>query len=104
MLPFINIEDEPAIMYFSKKEMKVQLNGYIYQEDVNTLSLYVVEYEPFLEESDLPIANMTLLKEYANKAKRFYTNAEQILQLADRSMEYYDVAKMIVDKKVKLKR
>ncbi|HDR3524595.1 AIPR family protein [Bacillus pacificus] len=99
MLPFINIEDEPAIMYFSKKEMKVQLNGYIYQEDVNTLSLYVVEYEPFLEESDLPIANMTLLKEYANKAKRFYTNAEQILQLADRSMEYYDVAKMIVDKK-----
>ncbi|MGH1256675.1 MULTISPECIES: AIPR family protein [Bacillus] len=99
MLPFINIEDEPAIMYFSKKEMKVQLNGYIYQEDVNTLSLYVVEYEPFLEESDLPVANMTLLKEYANKAKRFYTNAEQILQLADRSMEYYDVAKMIVDKK-----
>ncbi|PFD92960.1 AIPR protein [Bacillus anthracis] len=99
MLPFINIEDEPAIMYFSKKEMKVQLNGYIYQEDVNTLSLYVVEYEPFLEESDLPVANMTLLKEYANKAKRFYTNAEQILQLADRSMEYYDVAKTIVDKK-----
>lgn len=99
MLPFINIEDEPAIMYFGKKEMKVQLNGYIYQEDVNTLSLYVVEYEPFLEESDLPVANMTLLKEYANKAKRFYTNAEQILQLADRSMEYYDVAKMIVDKK-----
>ncbi|MGG0217670.1 AIPR family protein [Bacillus mycoides] len=99
MLPFINIEDEPAIMYFSKKEMKVQLNGYIYQEDVNTLSLYVVEYESFLEESDLPVANMTLLKEYANKAKRFYTNAEQILQLADRSMEYYDVAKMIVDKK-----
>ncbi|MCU5534079.1 AIPR family protein [Bacillus cereus] len=99
MLPFINIEDEPAIMYFSKKEMKIQLNGYIYQEDVNTLSLYVVEYEPFLEESDLPVANMTLLKEYANKAKRFYTNAEQILQLADRSMEYYDVAKMIVDKK-----
>ncbi|PEK17830.1 AIPR family protein [Bacillus wiedmannii] len=99
MLPFINIEDEPAIMYFSKKEMKVQLNGYIYQEDVNTLSLYVVEYEPFLEENDLPVANMTLLKEYANKAKRFYTNAEQIFQLADRSMEYYDVAKMIVDKK-----
>ncbi|USK97907.1 AIPR family protein [Bacillus tropicus] len=99
MLPFINIEDEPAIMYFSKKEMKVQLNGYIYQEDVNTLSLYVVEYEPFLEENDLPVANMTLLKEYANKAKRFYTNAERIFQLADRSMEYYDVAKMIVDKK-----
>ncbi|MEC2255426.1 AIPR family protein [Bacillus thuringiensis] len=99
MLPFINTVDEPAIMYFSKKESKIQLNGYLYQEDINTLNLYVVEYDPFVEEEELPIANMTFLKEYANKAKRFYTSAEQILQLADRSMEYYDVTKMIVDKK-----
>ncbi|MBD8006160.1 AIPR family protein [Bacillus norwichensis] len=99
ILPFINAEDEPAIIYFVKKDLKIQLNGYLYQEDINTLNLYVVEYEPFLEEDELPVANMTYLKEYANKAKRFYTNAESILQLADRSVEYYDVAKMILDKK-----
>lgn len=99
VLPYINAEDEPAIIYFSKKESKIQLNGYLYQEDINTLNLYVVEYEPFLEENELPVANMTSLKEYANKAKRFYTNAESILHLADRSMEYYDLTKMIVDKK-----
>lgn len=100
VLPFINDEDEPAVIYFSKKELNIQLNGYLYQEDINTLNLYVVEYEPFLDEEDeLPVVNMTSLKEYANKAKRFYTNAEPILQLADRSMEYYDVTKMIVDKR-----
>ncbi|WP_416420558.1 AIPR family protein [Priestia aryabhattai] len=99
VLPFINTEDEPAIIYYAKKELKTQLNGYLYQEDINTLNLYVVEYEPFFEEDELPEASMTYLKEYANKAKRFYTNAETIMKLADRSMEYYDVTKMIVDKK-----
>ncbi|MFX3650613.1 MAG: AIPR family protein [Paenibacillus sp.] len=99
VLPFINSEDEPAIIYFGKKESKIQLNGYLFLEDINTLNLYVVEYEPFFEEGELPVANMTLLKEYANKAKRFYTNAEGILYLSDRSMEYYDVTKMILDKK-----
>ncbi|WP_010677772.1 AIPR family protein [Bacillus timonensis] len=98
VLPYISSEDEPSIIYFGNKESKIQLNGYLYQEDSSILSLYVVEYEPFFEE-DLPVANMTSLKEYANKAKRFYTNAEMILQLADRSMEYHDVTKMIVDKK-----
>ncbi|MDN3017170.1 AIPR family protein [Paenibacillus sp. BSR1-1] len=99
VLPFINSEDEPALIFFSKKDLKIQLNGYLYQEDINTLNLYVVEYEPFFVENELPIANMTSLKEFANKAKRFFTNAETILQLANRSMEYFDLAKMIVEKK-----
>lgn len=99
VLPYINSEDEPAIIYFGKKEAKIQLNGYLYQEESNTLNLYVVEYEPFIEENELPEATMTSLKEYANKAKRFYTNAETIFKLADRAREEYDVSKMIVDKK-----
>lgn len=99
MLPFINSEDEPAIIYFGKKELKIQLNGYQYNEEANILNLYVVDYEPFFDNSDLPIATMTAMKEFANMAKRFYTNAEKMLPLADRSMEYYDVLKMIVDKK-----
>jgi hypothetical protein len=99
VLPYINSEDEPAIIYFGKKESKIQLNGYLYQEEINTLSLYVVDYEHFFEETEMPVASMTTLKEFANKAKRFFTNAETILQLADRSLEYFDLAKMIVDKK-----
>ncbi|MGG0836973.1 AIPR family protein [Bacillus paralicheniformis] len=99
VLPFINAEDEPAIIYFAKKELKSQLNGYFYHEEINTLNLYVVEYEPFLEKDELPVANMTSLKEFANKAKRFYTNTEAIMQLEDRSTEIYDVTKMIINKK-----
>jgi len=99
VLPYISGEDDPAIFYFSKKDSKIQLNGYLYQEDVNTLNLYVVEYEPFLLEDELPVASMTSLKEYANKAKRFYTNADSLLQLVSPSTEYYEVTKMIVDKK-----
>lgn len=100
VLPFINSGDDPVISYFGKKDLNIQINGYIYQDDINTLNLYVVDYEPFLEEEDeLPFVNMTYLKEFANKAKRFYTSAESILQLADRSMESYDITKMIVDKK-----
>jgi hypothetical protein len=99
ILPFINSEDEPAIIYFGNKESKIQLNGYLYESDINTLSLYVVEYDPFTVEDELPVTSMTSLKEFANKAKRFFTQSETILQLADRSMEYFDLAKMIVDKK-----
>jgi len=99
VFPYINSEDEPALIYFSKKDLKIQLNGYLYQDDINTLNLYVVEYEPFLVEDELPVANMTTLKEFANKAKRFFTNADLILQLANRSMEYFDLARMIVNKK-----
>lgn len=98
-MPYITAEDEPAIIYFGKKDAKIQLNGYLYQEESNLLNLYVVEYEPFTKENELPETSMTTLKEYANKAKRFYINAETILQLADRSQEYYDVTKMIVDNK-----
>ncbi|MBL3731667.1 AIPR family protein [Lysinibacillus sp. HST-98] len=100
VLPYINSDDEPAIIFFGKKEFKIQLNGYLYQEDTNTLNLYVVEYKPYLEvEDELPETSMTALKEYANMAKRFFTNAQAILQKADRSMEYYDVTKMIIDNK-----
>ena len=100
VLPYINSEDEPAIIFFGKKELKIQLNGYLYQEDTNTLNLYVVEYKPYPEEErELPITTMTALKEYANMAKRFFSNAQAILQQADRSMEYYDVTKMIIDNK-----
>lgn len=100
VLPYINSGDEPAIIFFGKKELKIQLNGYLYQEDTHTLNLYVVEYKPYPEVEDvLPVTSMTALKEYANMAKRFFTNAQAILQRADRSMEYYDVTKMIVDNK-----
>lgn len=99
VLPFINVEDEPAIAFFSKRDLKIQLNGYLYQEEINTLSLYVVEYEPFLDGDEIPVTNMTAIKEYANKAKRFYTHAESILKSADRSLEHFDVSRMIMDKK-----
>lgn len=100
VLPFINDDDEPVISYFKKQDLNIQLNGYMYQDHTNTLNLYIVDYDPFLkEENELPVVNMTYLKEVANKAKRFYTSAESIFQLTDRSMESYDITKLIIDKK-----
>ncbi|WP_226087644.1 AIPR family protein [Mesobacillus sp. S13] len=99
VLPYINTEDEPSVIYFGKKESKIQLNGYLYHEEASTLNLYVVDYEPYFDVNELPTVNMTTVKEFASKAKRFFTNAETILQFADRSMEYFDVTKMIVNNK-----
>ncbi|QBP39712.1 AIPR family protein [Paenisporosarcina antarctica] len=98
MFAYMDQEDEPSIIFpYNKKNIK--LNGYIYQEETGILSLYIVDYDNDFEEGTLPEINKTVLTEVANKAKRFYTNAETVLANADRSLEFYDLAKLIIEKK-----
>ncbi|MGX1265700.1 hypothetical protein RKD55_003504 [Rossellomorea marisflavi] len=99
ILPFISVEDEPTLIYYSKRDAKIQINGYLYIEEASTLNLYVVDYEPLFSKDAIPIINMTTVKEVANKAKRFYTNVESIIETADRSMEFFDLIKLIIGKR-----
>lgn len=95
VLPYINEEEEPTLIYFAKRNLKLQINGYLYSENTNVLNLYVVDYEPYFTNESIPEVNMTTLKEVANKAKRFYTNVDYIYETADKSMEFLDLVKLI---------
>lgn len=102
ILAYFTESDEPTIISppYRKTSEGIQLNGYLYEEEENRLNLYVVEYEPFGEQ-DLEIreTTMTSLKSIANMAKRFYTNAEQILKTSEKATEFYDVAQLIINNK-----
>lgn len=102
MLTYIEQEDEPAVFYYQDSKLKIQLNAYLYSEETNTLSLYVVDYDNDFDEVVLPEVNKTSLIEIANKSKRFFTNVDFILTNTNPSLEYYDLAKLIKDKKTEI--
>ncbi|WP_305960677.1 AIPR family protein [Bacillus safensis] len=95
VLPYINVNDEPALIYYAKRDLKLQINGYLYFEDTDVLNLYVVDYEPLFTNDSIPVVNMTTIKEVANRAKRFFTNVDSIFKAADKSMEILDLIKLI---------
>lgn len=100
VIPYMSIEDEPTYVFFNRKDEKIQLNGFIYEEDENKLDLYVVDYMPFIaNENIVPEITMTRVKEIANKAKKFFTQSELILENTDKSSVEYDVAKIICENK-----
>lgn len=99
LLTYMDQEDDPAIFYYKNDRRNIQLNGYIFQEETNTLNLYVVEYDNELAEDVIPEINKTAIVEIANSAKRFFTNVDYILEITDRSFEYHDLAKLISNKK-----
>lgn len=97
ILPFISEEDEPTVFYFGNSNAKVQLNGYLYSEANNSLSLYVVDYDIEYEDASLPEITKTAVTEVATRAKRFFTNAKSFHTYADRTLEVANLAKHILD-------
>lgn len=94
MLPYMSQEDEPSIIVpYIKGNIKI--NGFMYQEEVSTLSLYVVDYDIDFDESILPEINKTAITELANKAKRFYTNSNSIYHNSSEGLEFKELAKFI---------
>lgn len=96
VLPFIS-QEEPSVFYFGNSEKNVQLNGYLYSEENNTLNLYVVDYDLEYEDALLPEISKTTAQEFANRAKRFFTNAKFFHSSLEKSLEVSDLAKSIVD-------
>ncbi|MFC7686255.1 AIPR family protein [Ureibacillus sp. GCM10028918] len=96
MLSYMNQEDEPSIIFpYIKANIKV--NGYMYQEETSSLSLYVVDYDIDYDNEELPEISKTAITEIANKAKRFYTNSNGIFHSASEGVEFRELAKFIND-------
>lgn len=96
MLSYMNKEDEPSIIFpYIKSNIKV--NGYMFDEETNSLSLYVVDYDIDFEEDNLPEISKTAVTEIANKAKRFYTNSNGIFHSSSEGVEFRELAKFIND-------
>ncbi|KOS67710.1 AIPR protein [Lysinibacillus contaminans] len=94
MLSYMNQEDEPSIIVpYIKGNIKI--NGFMYEEEANTLSLYVVDYDIDFDEENLPEISKTAITELANKAKRFYTNSNGIYFNSSEGLEFRELAKLI---------
>lgn len=97
ILPYISEEDEPTVFFFGNSKTKVQLNGYLYSESSNSLSLYVVDYDIDYDDDTLPEITKTTVTEVATRAKRFFTNAKSFHTYAERTLEVANFAKHILD-------
>lgn len=99
MLPFMEQLDEPGKFYYVNSAKKIQLNGYLFDDEQSSLDLYVVDYIYEELEEEIISVNMSSLLNVANKAKRFFTNAKSLLDIIDKSQESYELAKTIVNLK-----
>lgn len=99
MLTFMDRPDEPEILFppYLDTAKNIAVNAYAYDEENNTLDLYVVDYNFEQNENDLLTISMTAISEIANKAKRFITNAQSLMETIDQSLQSYDLAKLISD-------
>ncbi|MBS4214169.1 AIPR family protein [Neobacillus rhizophilus] len=99
MLTFMDRPDEPEILFppYLDTSKNIAVNAYAYDEENNTLDLYVVDYNFEQNEDDLLTISMTAISEIANKAKRFITNVQSLMETIDQSLQSYDLAKLISD-------
>jgi hypothetical protein len=99
MISFMDRPDEPEILFppYLDTTKNIAVNAYAYDEDNNTLDLYVVDYNFEQNEDDLLTISMTAIAEIANKTKRFITNAKSLMETIDQSLQSYDLAKLIAE-------
>lgn len=99
MLSYMNQEDDEPSIIVPYKKGNIKVNGYMYQEEASTLSLYIVDYDIDFDKGILPEINKTAITELANKAKRFYTNSKVIYLNSSEGVEFRELAKFINDNK-----
>jgi hypothetical protein len=99
MLGFMERPDEPEILFppYIDTSKNMAVNAYSFDEENNILDIYVVDYNFEQNEDDLLSISMTGIVEIANKAKRFITNAQSLMETIDHSLQSYDLAKLITE-------
>ncbi|MFP7298727.1 AIPR family protein [Neobacillus niacini] len=99
MIGFMDRPDEPEILFppYLDTSKNIAVNAYSFDEENNVLDLYVVDYNFEQNEDDLLSISMTGIIEIANKAKRFITNAQALMETIDHSLQSYDLAKLITE-------
>lgn len=103
VLNYMEKENDPIIFstLYQNSQKKIQLNGYAYEEDLNSLDLYVVDYEQEISFDTLYEVTMSHLFEIANKTKRFITNVNFVLENVDRSRDdIHGIVKILKDKSI----
>ncbi|MBG9789672.1 AIPR family protein [Brevibacillus laterosporus] len=103
MLIYMEKENDPTIFstLYQSSQKKIQLNGYAYEEEQNSLDLYVVDYEQEISFDTLNQVTMSHLLEIANKAKRFITNVNFVLENVDRSRDdIHGIVKILKDESI----
>ncbi|TDL67434.1 AIPR protein [Rhodococcus qingshengii] len=99
MIGFMERPDEPEILFppYLDTSKNIAVNAYSFDEENNVLDIYVVDYNFEQNEDDLLSISMTGIVEIANKAKRFITNAQTLMETIDHSLQSYDLAKLITE-------
>ncbi|MEW9053956.1 MAG: AIPR family protein [Neobacillus sp.] len=99
MLTFMDRQDDPEILFppYLDTAKNIAVNAYSFDEENNVLDLFVVDYNFEQTEEALLSISMTGVTEIANKAKRFITNAQTLIQTIDPSLQSYDLVKLITE-------
>jgi hypothetical protein len=99
MIGFMDRPDEPEILFppYLDTSKNIAVNAYSFDDENNGLDLYVVDYNFEQNEDDLLSISMTGIVEIANKAKRFITNTQALMETIDHSLQSYDLAKLITE-------
>lgn len=96
-LEFMDRPDEPEILLppYLDSDKKIAVNAFSFDDENSVLDLYVVNYNFEQNEDDLLDISMSSISEIANKAKRFITNHKLLIETLDRSLQSFDLAKLI---------
>jgi hypothetical protein len=99
MLTFMDRQDDPEILFppYLDTAKNIAVNAYSFDEENNVLDLFVVDYNFEQNEENLLSISMTGVTEIANKAKRFITNSQTLIQTIDPSLQSYDLVKLITE-------
>ncbi|RAP19001.1 hypothetical protein C2W64_04322 [Brevibacillus laterosporus] len=103
MLNYMERQHDPIIFstLYQSSQKKIQLNAYAYEEEQNSLDLYVVDYEQEISLNLISQVTMSHLLEVANKAKRFITNINFVLENVDRSRDdVHGIVKILRDESI----
>ena len=99
MLNFMERPDEPEILIppYMDSVRNVSVNAYAFDEENLTLDLYVVDYDFNQDHEQMLTITKTEVTEIGNKAKRFVSNIKTIMPTIDRSLQTYELAKIITE-------
>ncbi|WEG11146.1 AIPR family protein [Pullulanibacillus sp. KACC 23026] len=97
-LTYIETSNVPIYVEFFRPNLNIQVDAYLYDEDQKELTLYLMDFNEYMDYPEE--ISMTVLKELANKAKRFYTQYSTIP--IDPSHPIMDLIRLLNDKSIEI--
>lgn len=92
----MEISNAPIYIEYYRPNLNVQIDAYAYDDEEKTLDLYILDYNEGMESPQE--ISMTILRDLANKAKRFFTNYQSLP--VDPSHPVMDLIRLLNDKDI----